>query len=140
MRASKPGGVLSPEQIQSFHDDGFLLAKNLLNPQEKKDLLTWTKEIQELPETAGKWMQYFEKDNKGKRMLCRTENFLEYHAHLNNIIQGKLLTAVADLLGEDAIIYKEKINFKLPGGKGFTAHQDAPAFTTFGQKFHITAM
>jgi ectoine hydroxylase-related dioxygenase (phytanoyl-CoA dioxygenase family) len=85
-------------------------------------------------------MQYFEKDLSGKKMLCRTENFLEYHEELNNLIQGKLNVAVADLLGEDSVMYKEKINFKLPGGKGFTAHQDAPAFTTFGQKYHITVM
>jgi ectoine hydroxylase-related dioxygenase (phytanoyl-CoA dioxygenase family) len=38
------------------------------------------------------------------------------------------------------VLFKEKINFKLPGGAGFEPHQDAPAFTTFGQCYHITVM
>ena len=32
------------------------------------------------------------------------------------------------LLGEPAVLYKEKINHKLPGGAGYSAHQDAPAY------------
>jgi ectoine hydroxylase-related dioxygenase (phytanoyl-CoA dioxygenase family) len=31
---------------------------------------------------------------------------------------------VAELFGEPAVLFKEKINFKLPGGGGFTPHQD----------------
>ena len=31
------------------------------------------------------------------------------------------------LLGEDAVLFKEKINFKLPGGDGFKPHQDSQA-------------
>jgi hypothetical protein len=29
------------------------------------------------------------------------------------------------------VLFKEKINFKLPGGSGFTPHQDSPAYITF---------
>lgn len=29
---------------------------------------------------------------------------------------------------EPAVLYKEKINYKYPGGAGFAAHQDAPAY------------
>ena len=47
---------------------------------------------------------------------------------------------LGELFGEPAVLFKEKLNFKLPGGNGFTAHQDAPAFASFGQDFHITAM
>ena len=53
MHVAKPAGVLSASQVKSFHEDGFLLAKNLLSPDEKVSLLQWTREIQELPETPG---------------------------------------------------------------------------------------
>lgn len=112
---------------------------DLLSSDEKKKLFQWTDEILSLPETAGKWMQYYEiKD--GERMLCRTENFLEYFPELDQLIRGKIADAVSELLGEPAILFKEKVNFKLPGGAGFDAHQDAPAYTTFKQRFHLTAL
>ena len=38
------------------------------------------------------------------------------------------------------VFFKEKINYKLPGGEGFGAHQDAPAFSSFGQRFHVTLL
>lgn len=33
---------------------------------------------------------------------------------------------------------QEKVNYKLAGGGGFPAHQDAPAFNAFGQQNHLT--
>ena len=51
-----------------------------------------------------------------------------------------MLGLISELLDEPAVLFKEKINFKLPGGAGFEPHQDAPAFTSFGQTLHITAM
>ena len=34
---------------------------------------------------------------------------------------------VGELFGEPAVLFKEKINFKMPGGAGFKAHQDQQA-------------
>ncbi len=47
---------------------------------------------------------------------------------------------VSELMNETAVLFKEKINFKLPGGSGFAAHQDAPAFISFGQRYHVTVL
>lgn len=38
------------------------------------------------------------------------------------------------------MLFKEKINYKLPGGRGFAPHQDAPAFASFGQRYHGTLL
>ena len=88
-------------------------------------------------------MKYFEAsvDGAKPRMLCRVENFLEYHPEWERLIHDSRLRGVLEqLFGEPACLFKEKINLKLPGGNGFSAHQDAPAFAAFGQEFHITAM
>lgn len=78
-------------------------------------------------------MKYFEVDQgTGQRVLCRVENFLTYYSELNELAYGYLLDVAAVLFSEDANIYKEKINFKMPQGAGFTAHQDQPAFASFG--------
>eukprot|EP01137_Pigoraptor_chileana_P009480 Opistho-2@57831 len=131
--------VMSPAQVSLFDKDGFILLNDFWTAQEKKDLLKWTEDVASWPETPGKWMQYFEVKN-GKRLLCRTENILPFHSGLEHLVRGKLTDACSDLFGEDAVIFKEKINFKLAGGGGFAPHQDAPAYVTFKQRMHITAM
>jgi ectoine hydroxylase-related dioxygenase (phytanoyl-CoA dioxygenase family) len=43
-------------------------------------------------------------------------------------------------MGEDVFLFKEKINFKMPGGGGFEAHQDSQAgWSTYASNF-INAM
>lgn len=86
-------------------------------------------------------MKYFEMDPMGIRMLSRVEEFIPYHPALaSKLLGAEIQGLMSELMGESAILFKEKINFKLPGGKGFPPHQDAPAFTPFGQNYHITGM
>ena len=51
---------------------------------------------------------------------------------------GALIDAVGRLFGEQALLYKEKVNFKQPGGAGFAPHQDATAYKFADD--HITVM
>ena len=124
---------LNREQIQLDENEGSLVIPNILPENVKNNLQKWSTEIEELPETPGKWMKYFEIDRKtGKRLLCRIENFLPYFPQLRELSYGLITDISSDLFGEQAVIYKEKINFKFPEGSGFNAHQDQPAFVTFG--------
>jgi ectoine hydroxylase-related dioxygenase (phytanoyl-CoA dioxygenase family) len=98
----------------------------------------WVEELAAWPEKPGAWMKYFEGE---ARQLCRVENFLPYHEGLAALLgREDLMAALGQLFGEPAVLFKEKVNYKLPGGQGFAAHQDAPAFTSFGQTYHITVM
>jgi hypothetical protein len=104
-------------------------------------LQDWTRSISEWPEQPGKWMKYFETGTSGVRQLCRVENFIPYHEGFSDLLSGsRTLEIVSILMGEPAVLFKEKVNFKLPGASGFKAHQDAPAFNTFGHRYHITMM
>jgi 2-aminoethylphosphonate dioxygenase len=47
---------------------------------------------------------------------------------------------LAECCGEPVVLFKDKINFKLPGGAGFADHQDAPAYVDFGVEHHLTVM
>lgn len=132
--------TLTAEQKKCWQDHGYLLLKGFFNP-EKTPLAKWVNELTAWPETPGKWMKYFEKGPKGERQLCRIENFIQYHEGMNSVINSpEIISILSELMGEKAILFKEKINMKYPGGAGFTAHQDAPAFTTFNQTYHITMM
>lgn len=76
----------------------------------------------------GDWLQYREMTDAGPR-LCRTENFVPFHAGLRALLTVGAMTETASaLLGEPAVLYKEKINYKLAGGAGYAPHQDAPAY------------
>lgn len=42
---------LSPEQIASYQEDGFLLIRGFLDTQETKHLQEWAQEVHDLPRT-----------------------------------------------------------------------------------------
>ncbi len=103
----------------------------------------WTEEVQAWPETPGRHMMYFEQslDQPSRRILNRMENFAPYHDRMRELIAGPaLLGAAAALFGEDAVLFKEKINFKLPGAGGFEPHQDVQAGWDDYASLYITAM
>ncbi|MCI0591229.1 MAG: phytanoyl-CoA dioxygenase family protein, partial [Gammaproteobacteria bacterium] len=86
---------------------------------------------------------YFEQSRlePHKRILSRVENFAPYHtgfAKLFNV--GVIMGIVAELFGEPAVLFKDKINFKMPGGDGFKAHQDVQAGWDTYARLHITAL
>jgi ectoine hydroxylase-related dioxygenase (phytanoyl-CoA dioxygenase family) len=61
--------------------------------------------------------------------LARTENFIGFSPLLAAVlVTGKIRVCAGELLGEEALLYKEKINYKLVGGAGFAPHQDKPAY------------
>jgi len=60
------------------------------------------------------------RSSDGSKILQRLENFTQYCAALDFLLNGsKLLGVCGQLFGETAVLYKEKINYKLPGGDDF---------------------
>lgn len=132
---------LRADQLAFWRTHGYLKVEGYLDAAECALLSSWVDDLEHQPETAGKWMKYFERSGNGARQLCRVENFIQYHDGFDRLITGpRTLAMVSALFGEPATLFKEKINYKLPGGAGFAPHQDAPAFTSFEQSLHITLM
>ena len=124
---------------ESWRTHHYVVLRGALDTDERRQLRAFADELAAWPETPGKWMKYFEPGPA--RLLCRVEAFLPYHDGMRTLLlRPDLMACLAELFGEPAVLFKEKINFKLPGGAGFAAHQDAPAFTSFGQTWHVTAM
>jgi 2-aminoethylphosphonate dioxygenase len=48
---------------------------------------------------------------------------------------GRLLALLADLYGEPACLFKDKLIYKLPGAKGYGLHQDWIAWERFPKSF-----
>ena len=133
--------ALDKAQLDRWSSQQVLCIKHALSQTQVRTLQAWTEDLSRWPEEAGKWMKYFERTEHDGRQLCRIENFVPYHKALCELLTGPTTIAVlSKLFGEGAVLFKEKINFKLAGGRGFSAHQDAPAFTQFNQRQHITMM
>jgi hypothetical protein len=87
---------------------------------------------------GGEWLHYRELTDRGPA-LCRTENFTPFHPGMRELLSGGAMVAVAStLLEHPAVLYKEKINYKLSGGAGYAPHQDAPAYRFVDQ--HVSCM
>ena len=133
---------LSTRQVNDFHRDGYLLVRGLFSAAETAALRNWTDEVMAWPEQPGRHMMYFEQSSlTGERILCRVEDIEPWHAQFSEVFNGpRLKGCCGQLFGEDATLYKDKINFKLPGGDGFKAHQDAQAGWDRYASLHITAL
>lgn len=135
--------MLTEQQVSDFKRDGFLLIRGLYKADEMQDISRWTEEATNYPEVPGKYMMYFEQSklHDGKRILCRLEDFEPYHEGFSHLFNGeKMKGAVSELFGEEAVLFKDKINFKMPGGDGFKAHQDVQAGWDTYASLHITAL
>jgi len=134
--------MLSQEQVKQFHRDGFLVVRGMYNPEEMIEISRWTNEVANSPEKPGHYMMYFETSKKdGSRIISRIEDFVSFHEGFSQLItRRRMQQAVTELFGEPAVLFKDKINFKLPGGDGFKEHQDVQAGWDDYGKLHITAM
>jgi hypothetical protein len=133
--------VVTAEQAAFWTRNGYLWIPGFLTAAETAALLDWTAELAARPDTPGRWMRYYERPRGGERMLARVENFLPFHPGLDALFRaGRIPALLADLLGDAPVVFKDKINMKLPGGQPFTPHQDAPAYVDFDVDYHATVM
>jgi hypothetical protein len=115
------------EAVDFFRANGWVMTRTL-DADGSEQLRVWIDEVMAWPDDAGQWIHYREMTDDGPR-LCRTENFVPYHEGIRSLLtEGPMIDAASALLGEPAVLYKEKINYKAAGGAGFSPHQDAPAY------------
>ena len=145
-RRSETGLALDPQaaaHVETVRRDGFVVVPGLFDDDEIRRISAWTDELEAQPEVPGRCMKYFEPSllRPGERVLQRIENFCPFHAGFAALCDGdKLRGSASRLFGEPAVLFKDKINFKLPGGDGFKPHQDQQAgWSTYADLF-ITAM
>ena len=90
-------------------DEIFSVVKNIEQEQNRRDYI---------------W-KYYEQD---KETISRIEYFVNHNRHLNNLANNdRILKEVNFLMGEECVLFKDKINFKYPNGEEFKAHQDVSA-------------
>jgi hypothetical protein len=133
---------LSPPQLAQYGRSGWLLARGFLAPSEVAYVARWTDELARLPEEPGRHMVYREPSLVGGGpVIQRIENFCPFHGEFDAFVRdGRLRAAIDQLLGAPACLFKEKINFKMPGGAGFEPHQDQQAGWSRYAPLFVTAL
>lgn len=118
---------MTRQQTADFERDGFVIIRQMYTLEEIAEISSWIDELLGRTPEKGGTMLYYE-DSKlepGKRIVSRLEKFAEHHAGFARLVsEPRMAGRVGELLGAPAVLFKEKINFKMPGGDGFKPHQD----------------
>ena len=133
----------SADERAQMQRDGYLVVRGFFDAGEAATLLRWTGELASAPEVPGRHWVYWEDSltEPGRRVIQRIENFCPFHLDFDRVVRnGALLHWMSALLNGQVVLFKEKINFKMPGGPGFKAHQDQQAGWGRFAPFFVTAL
>jgi len=128
--------------VAHFQRHGWVHVRPENGPELGAQLQRWADEVAGWPDGDGfgdgGWLHYRELTDNGPA-LCRSENLVPHHDGLRSLLcAGSLTDTAGALLGEPAVLYKDKLNYKLPGGAGYAPHQDAPAYRFV--ELHVSCM
>ena len=101
--------------------------RGVLRGEELADLQAWATAVEGWPAGSHVWGQYAEQTGSGPA-ICRTENVSACHAGFSRVVAGSLREIAGAHLGTTVVDFKDKINYKHPGGAGFSPHQDLVAY------------
>jgi hypothetical protein len=104
-----------------------VIARGLLDAAETNALRVWADAIEAWPSGSHVWGHYAEQTPLGPR-ICRTENVSVCHDGIASLVAGTLQSCAQATLDEPVVAFKDKLNYKQPGGAGYSTHQDIVAY------------
>ena len=106
-----PIRALTADQVDTFKDDGFVVTRGLFDQEQVSNISDWSDEMLSKPEVSGEHWVYHEKslNAEGQDLISRIEHLSPFHAGFRSLVDA-LNGPASQLLGEDAILFKEKIN------------------------------
>lgn len=122
--------VLTCEQKREFKAKGFIVIKDFFGPEIMNNVSHWLDELQaKLPGESKEAIYYEKSPVTGKNVVVRIEHILgDHNAEMTKLlISSKAIECLTDLFNESPILFKEKINYKLPGCRADKLHQDQAA-------------
>lgn len=133
-RASCSASAALIADRHAFDRDGYLHVPGFFSGAELARLKRYAGEIERELETIGGQMMYFERSrlDNTSRILSRVEDFTRRHAGMHALLADSGRSALMEFTSsivrlDNLVLFKDKINLKLPGGDGFRAHQDSAA-------------
>src|SRR4051794_17257797 len=99
----------------------------VIDPSQLAALRDRLDQVQAWPPGSHVWGHYAESTPAGP-VICRTENVSACQPVVRDLVDGPLHEMAAAALGQPVVAFKDKVNYKQPGGAGFRPHQDLPAY------------
>ncbi len=121
--------MLSRDQIQRYHDDGYLLVEDAVTPEQLAALRRITHEFLERSREVTESDEVFDLDeghSRAQPRLTRIKLPHKQHAVYDETLRSERITGVLkDLLGPAVALQTSKLNTKAPGGGAAVEwHQD----------------
>jgi ectoine hydroxylase-related dioxygenase (phytanoyl-CoA dioxygenase family) len=137
-------------QRDQFFNQGFLVVRDGLNSAQYESVHRMVSDIEEHAAVVLRQKtdllvndpddMIMIREEKDPTILCRVEDFIPRYPDFIAGALDPLKAQLERLLGEEVALFKEKINFKRPGGGAFAPHQDFPAYRMFPPLRHFTVM
>ncbi len=140
---SRLDGPLTSDALAHFDRTGWVPAPGFFSATETAEISGSIDELLARPEIPGTHWVYHQPSllDPSRRLVQRIENFCPHHAGLDALArQSRLHRAAEQVLDGPVFLFKEKINFKQPGGAGFELHQDQQAGWSRYAPLFITVM
>lgn len=111
------------EHKDDFQTHGYCVIRRLFSSKKIDDIAKLSERLIESSNC------YYEKSiiDADEEVLIRVEQFLDDDQSRKLLLSKKLMASVENLVGEPVCLFKEKINYKLPGSRSDDVHQDHQA-------------
>ena len=133
--------ILTEEQRNEFNDKGFIVIKGFFDEGVMKKVSAWLDELRDKTPNKGEEAKYYERSTlNGENILIRVEHILgDHNPEITKLlISQKATDCLTDLFDEPPILFKEKVNYKLPGCRADKLHQDQTAGWNAYGDFYIS--
>ena len=121
---------LSQDQINTYKDTGFVVEKGFFDKAVMERVSALVDGLRDKEPAEGEDAKYFEQSPiSHENLLVRIENVMGDHnlELTETLITQKAIECLSQLLDEPPVLFKDKINFKLPGCRADKLHQDQAA-------------
>lgn len=114
---------------------GHKIIKNLFSSDEICKIIHQVSLILNIEDRKGFIWKFHEPD----RRINRIEYFVNYNDFFKDLSENKrMIKSIIDLIDDEVVLFKDKINFKYPGTQGFEPHQDITAGWGRYTDYHIS--
>lgn len=139
--------MLSSETRDAFQADGWVLSKSFFDSRIVSSIGTAIEKLESSANSALLQNKGFEScglivvpEKTDPSKVCRYEHVLGAHEEFRMCLVPIVQRYLEELCSEPLVIFKDKVNNKLPGGGEFRPHQDIVAYKAFPPRYYVTAM
>ncbi len=116
---------------------GLAVMRGVLDESSVSQLIDWTQDLEHMSQGPAGPMHHFEQTGSSA-VITRSERFADVHEELGRFVRNDVAELIEVVAHERVALFKEKINYKYPGGAGFAPHQDARAYRF--ANWHVSVM